>query len=68
MCVLNKSLKYNLYKKPNETYSIWNINQLNRVYQGKFMVTLNTNEYYLGHKVGSFIKTRKPCFFRTKKK
>lgn len=57
-----------LRKKSRETFNNWNINRKYKVHQGKVSVTLNVNEYFLGYKVGLFIKTRKPSFFRTKRK
>lgn len=57
-----------LEKKAKETFNNWTADRKYKVYQGKTMVRLNVNEYFIGYKVGSFIKTRKPSFFRTKKK
>jgi ribosomal protein S19 len=43
-------------------------NYVRSVYQGKSFVTIQATPYHLGYKVGAFTKTRKPFYFRSKKK
>ena len=54
----------------NRKLSVTNffINSLCKIHQGKFSVRFRLNEFYLGYKLGQFTKTRKPFFFRSKKK
>lgn len=35
---------------------------------GKFIVDKSISKYHISHKVGQFTKTRKPFYFRSKKK
>lgn len=45
-----------------------NNNQEYSLYQGKYLVNIYTDKFCLNRKLGMFTKTRKPFFFRSKKK
>lgn len=51
-----------------ETFNNWNCHNLIKIYQGKKYVQFKPTVYHIGEKFGVFIKTRKPFFFRSKKK
>ena len=46
----------------------WNYRYLYCIHQGKYTVSLRPSIYHLTYKLGAFAKTRKPFFFRSKKK
>ena len=50
------------------TINMLNYTQNRYVYQGKYNVYFDTSIYCLNYKLGMFTKTRKPFFFRSKKK
>lgn len=50
------------------TINSWHINNKYSVYQGRYYSEHTFTEHSMNFKVGSFTKTRKPFFFRTKKK
>lgn len=50
------------------TINMLNYTQNHYVYQGKYNVYFDTSIYCLNYKLGMFTKTRKPFFFRSKKK
>lgn len=57
--------------KPNiraKTLNKWNYRSVYSVPQGKYRVNIRPSLYHIGYKLGAFAKTRKPFFFRSKKK
>ena len=72
MCSYYKTIDPNFeYEVCNDRYLT--INRLNFkekriVYQGKYKVFFDPSVYCLNYKLGMFSKTRKPFFFRSKKK
>lgn len=48
--------------------NFWHINNKYSIYQGRYYSIHDFTETCLGYKAGSFTKTRKPFFFRSKKK
>lgn len=52
----------------NKTINNLNIDRFYNVHQGNVYVSFETTIYHLGWKLGAFSKTRKPFFFRSKKK
>lgn len=56
------------FSSRNLTISNLNFRTTKSVYQGKVFVYFNPSDYHVGFKLGSFTKTRKPFFFRSKKK
>ncbi len=63
----------NSFNLPSNNRRSLTINRLNYtqnhyVYQGKYNVYFDTSIYCLNYKLGMFTKTRKPFFFRSKKK
>lgn len=51
-----------------KTINKWNCNQIFNINQGKYDVSLTSSIYNIPYKLGAFAKTRKPFFFRSKKK
>lgn len=51
-----------------KTVNNWNYRFWFQVHQGKYIVRVRPTIYHTGYKLGSFTKTRKPFFFRSKKK
>lgn len=51
-----------------KTINKWNYRNLYKVSQGKYKTTVRPTLYHISQKLGLFAKTRKPFFFRTKKK
>lgn len=52
----------------NSTVTPLDVAYTRSVYQGKSLVIFSTTPQHIGYKVGAFTKTRKPFFFRSKKK
>lgn len=50
------------------TINAWTINKKFLIHQGKHLVACQTTPFHQTFKFGSFTKTRKPFFFRSKKK
>lgn len=46
----------------------WNYRTLFYISQGKYTVKVQPTIYHMSYKLGAFAKTRKPFFFRSKKK
>ncbi len=46
----------------------WNVGASYLLEQGKTKITVSTNEFCIDRKLGMFSKTRKPFFFRSKRK
>lgn len=69
---ISKLLKLKIFKKFNVAPRIKIITMLsqtwNSVHQGKNYTIVNAYKFKVGLKYGSFTKTRKPFFFRSKKK
>lgn len=65
---LSRPLEYTAYGYRDKTINNWNNNITYKVEQGKVHMFINTNEYFNNYKLGMFSKTRKPFFFRSKKK
>ena len=63
----NNPVTFN-YCSRHLTLNLLNVFKTVRVHQGKVYSSFELNEYYLGKKVGMLSKTRKPFFFRSKKK
>lgn len=62
---------YSVQFQPNirqKTFNKWNYKSYYYIPQGKYTVKVRPTLYHLAYKVGSFAKTRKPFFFRSKKK
>lgn len=51
-----------------KTIILWNNFYKARLHQGRYKNELHQTKYHLGFKFGQFTKTRKPFFFRGKKK
>lgn len=51
-----------------KTINYWNSLNLVSVHQGRYWQKLNILEYHQGLKYGQLSKTKKPFFFRSKKK
>ena len=67
--LINDSYKYKYkYIYRNKTINYWNYRFFYKIYQGKYTKRIIFLKYHLGLKVGMFSKTRKPFFFRGKKK
>lgn len=72
LCSFYKTINANFeYISNNDRYMT--INKLNYkerrvVYQGKCRVFFDSSSYCINYKLGMFSKTRKPFFFRSKKK
>lgn len=52
----------------NKTINNLNCRAIYTLHQGKVKHRLPFNEYYIGYKAGEISKTRKPFFFRSKRK
>lgn len=69
---ISKLLKLKIFKNFHIAPRIKTITMLsqhwNSVHQGKNYTIINMSQFKLGLKYGSFTKTRKPFFFRSKKK
>ena len=46
----------------------WNYRSIYFIHQGKYTVSIRPSIYHISYKLGAFAKTRKPFFFRSKKK
>ena len=46
----------------------WNINIKHYIHQGKYWRLLYPNYLYINYRLGMFSQTRKPFFYRSKKK
>jgi ribosomal protein S19 len=57
-----------LNTKRNSTIHKLNYFGKAEIYTGKWLVELNLSKYSFGFKLGQFTKTRKPYYFRSKKK
>lgn len=55
-------------KNKSITLNHLNYNNVYIIYQGKFWVRKKFSIYTIGRNFGQFIKTRKPFYFRSKKK
>lgn len=51
-----------------KTVNLLTINRFYRIHQGSIWTEMLITKYSLGRKLGMFSKTRRPFFFRTKKK
>ncbi len=54
--------------KPNKAITSLNYKNFFIIYQGKEYIKKKFTKYHLNYKFAQFIKTKKPCFFRSKKK
>lgn len=65
--IINKNL---IVAKPSRQRTVngLNINRKYKIYQGKYWHSILVNKWAIGWKIGAFSKTRKPFFFRSKKK
>lgn len=52
----------------SKTITVWNLLPVITIHQGRYTSKHRLNLFSLGFKFGEFSKTRKPFFFRTKKK
>lgn len=52
----------------NITVNYWNIKTKVKIYQGRYNSIFKITKYHIGYKYSQLSKTRKPFFFRTKKK
>lgn len=67
----NKITRVNVFAPQtyrHKTINHLNSNRLYLIHQGKVKHLVDTSEYYVDHKLGLASKTRKPFFFRSKKK
>jgi len=62
-----KKIKRNIISK-KKTINVWNNFYTVKLHQGKYSNVFKTTDYHIGVKFGEFTKTRKPFFFRSKKK
>lgn len=51
-----------------KTFNQWNYKLGYFVPQGKYTIFIQPGLFHLNYKIGAFAKTRKPFFFRSKKK
>ncbi len=54
--------------KRHTTITQLNQNQLGIIHTGKYTIDKFFSKYHIGLKIGSFTKSRKPYYFRSKKK
>lgn len=59
-------IKTNLNRK--KTLNSWNLQKVLAIHQGRYTSKHILCDFFLNLKVGSLSKTRKPFFFRSKKK
>lgn len=67
---LSKKKKINIKKNNLRlcTVNRWNYKFLYNIHQGKYARIVLPSLYHFSYKLGMLIKTRKPFFFRSKKK
>lgn len=65
---INPNFEYNSNNTRYMTLNKLNLLEKRYVYQGQNKVYFKSSEYCLGYKLGMFSKTRRPFFFRQKKK
>ena len=69
--VKDKNIKNNEYFNiitKNKTINKWNLQKNVYLYQGRYSSLFTITPYHLNIKYGELTKTRKPFFFRGKKK
>lgn len=65
--LLDISNSESIYRR-HTTITQLNQNQLGIIYTGKYTIDKFFSKYHVGLKIGSFTKSRKPFYFRSKKK
>ena len=66
--IVNPEFEYKLSSRRNKTVNNLSIRNTFYVHQGNSIKDVRLSEYSIGRKVGEFSKTRRPFFFRSKKK
>lgn len=66
--LIEKNTKKNYLVYRNLTINNWNIKPLVKIYQGRYNSVFKITPFHIGIKYSQLSKTRKPFFFRTKKK
>lgn len=57
-----------IFAKRSKNINNWNKGANYLISQGKTTLLIKTNEFFLDKKLGMFSKTRKPFFFRSKRR
>jgi ribosomal protein S19 len=66
--IVDNGYKFKLPSYRNKTINGLNISYKFYIHQGNSHRDIKLSEYSIGKKLGAFSKTRKPFFFRSKKK
>lgn len=64
----NPSYRVGVDSYRSKTINNWNKNRNYTIPQGKTNITVWVDDYSVGKKLGMFSKTRKPFFFRSKRR
>lgn len=66
--IVDPEFKYKLISRRNKTVNNLSIRNNFYIHQGNTIKDVKLSNYSIGRKLGEFSKTRKPFFFRSKKK